>query len=941
LWLATPNHLVRFDGDQFEEFEQKEFAFNYKQRITLVVGGRDGTLWLPLDHGPVVRLGHGTVQSISNDVPDLVVETAIEDDEGDLWTSYRGGRLCRIRDGKVLNFSAKENFPENSGGCYLAKDNHGHVWIAKTGQVAIYRNGRFETVLPAQSAATRLTGARDNGMWMCSGRDFFKCDENGNLKKLGSLESEQPGSIVTTLIEDRGGAVWIGSSAGGLYRYDGSRIETIPTSYRDILSLLEDSQGNIWAGTAGGGLNRIQPRTIDLEDTDSGLPFEAVQSLCQDTQGTIWAVTQNGVLLKRRNGAWNTVTNNPGLHDEFVECVAADDDGGIWIGGRARIHHWHGGKFETWSTAEGLSSRIIHALLFSKGALWIGGSELEKMQNGRLKSIPLPPQARLVRAMAEDNTGNVWLGTANGFLMRMTNDEVCDETARVLGAPDSIRCLTATPDGSLWIGFATEGLGRWKGGKFFRCRAAQGLGDDTVSQILVDGRGWMWIGTDHGIFKIRQQELEAMADGKIARVQAIHCGRDEGLYSLQANFGFTPEALRTRDGELWMPMASGLACISPTRLPDRAETPPVLLKRVEMDERAIAVYGGVIPVGNVLDLDRPRTGPALPAGRHRLEFEFTALDFTSPENLQFRYQLKDVDKDWIDGKSRRDASYPGLAAGHYQFQVTARKQGGTWNSSVATFEFSIRPYFWETWWFRLAAMAVFTACVIATGRYVSLRRLQSRVQQLEQQAALEKERARIAKDIHDDLGGSLTHAALLLDLAVRDGNAPAKSEAHVRQAASAIRQVTEAVDEIVWAANPRNDTLADLNDYISLFAIQFLQAANIRCRMDCPRNFPHRTLSPEVRHSLFLLAKEALNNVVHHAHASEVRLQIVVTEEFLKINIRDNGNGFTEAAGRNGHSDGLRNMKQRMMELGGQFFVESKPKEGTTISAVYFWPQPK
>src|SRR5215469_3964275 len=235
LWLATPNHLVRFDGDQFEEFEQKEFAFNYKQRITLIIGGHDGTLWLPLDHGPVVRLSHGTAQSFSNDVPDLVVETAIEDDEGNLWISYRGGRLCRIRDGKVYNFSTKENFPENSGGCYLAKDNHGQVWIAKTGQVAIYRNGRFETVLPAQSAATRLAGARDGGMWMCSGRDFFKCDEKGNLKKLGSLESEQPGSIVTTLIEDRSGAVWIGSSASGLYRYDGARIESIPTSYRHIL----------------------------------------------------------------------------------------------------------------------------------------------------------------------------------------------------------------------------------------------------------------------------------------------------------------------------------------------------------------------------------------------------------------------------------------------------------------------------------------------------------------------------------------------------------------------------------------------------------------------------------------------------------------------------------------------------------------------------------
>ena len=124
------------------------------------------------------------------------------------------------------------------------------------------------------------------------------------------------------------------------------------------------------------------------------------------------------------------------------------------------------------------------------------------------------------------------------------------------------------------------------------------------------------------------------------------------------------------------------------------------------------------------------------------------------------------------------------------------------------------------------------------------------------------------------------------------------------------------------------NTVADLNDYISLFATQFLQAANIRCRIDCPKGLPDRTLSPEVRHSLFLIAKEALNNVVHHAGADEVRLEIVATDEGLKINIRDNGNGFNGEARGNGGSDGLRNMRQRMAELGGQFFVESAPNKG-------------
>ena len=238
--------------------------------------------------------------------------------------------------------------------------------------------------------------------------------------------------------------------------------------------------------------------------------------------------------------------------------------------------------------------------------------------------------------------------------------------------------------------------------------------DDAISQILPDGRGWFldW-SRPSGIFKVRKNELEALAEGRMRGIQAvIHYGRDEGLFSLQANFGFTPEALRTREGELWMPMGSGLACITPTRLVERPNAPAVLLKRVEMDDETVGMYGGVLPTGDVLNLSkRRRVRRCCPRGHHRLWFEFTALDFLEPENLQFRYRLTGVDKDWIDGKDRRDASYPGLAAGRYEFKVEARRGGDAWTSEVAAFAFSIRPFFWETWWFRLGALAVFTASI--------------------------------------------------------------------------------------------------------------------------------------------------------------------------------------------------------------------------------------
>jgi signal transduction histidine kinase len=374
-------------------------------------------------------------------------------------------------------------------------------------------------------------------------------------------------------------------------------------------------------------------------------------------------------------------------------------------------------------------------------------------------------------------------------------------------------------------------------------------------------------------------------------------------------------------------LRSALAEINPSRLPENLDPPPVLLKRVAMDDQTLGTYGGVMPVGNVLNLQTSRSAH-LPAGHHRLEFEFTALNLTTPENMQFRYKLVGVDDDWIDGKNQRSASYPGLAAGHYRFQVTARKNGGAWNPKLAIFEFSIQPFIWETWWFKIFALIIFTASVIAIGRYVSFRRLRRKLEMLEQQAALHKERARIARDIHDDIGGRLTEAELLIESVNR--TPPEKLNGQIQRISTTVRQVGESLDEIVWAVNPRHDTLPHLMDYISQYAIQFLQTAGIRCRVDFPDEFPQRTVPPETRHNLFLAVKEALNNVARHAQATEMWLRVSLAGNRLKIAVEDNGKGFINTL-ENFCADGLRNMHRRMEEIGGEFQIETNPGAGTRI----------
>ncbi len=361
----------------------------------------------------------------------------------------------------------------------------------------------------------------------------------------------------------------------------------------------------------------------------------------------------------------------------------------------------------------------------------------------------------------------------------------------------------------------------------------------------------------------------------------------------------------------------------------------MLLRRVADGDQIVAAYGGVVPVRDVVDLGSRSVELKLPPGRHRVEFDFTALSFSAPENVRFRYRLDGVDDGWIDGGTQRSARYSRLAAGHYLFAVQACNSRGVWNEDGASLAVVVEPFFWQRWWFRPAALAIFTALVFAIARYISFRLLRLKLQRLEQQAALDKERARIARDIHDDLGGRLTEVELLLESAMR--TPPQKLNGQIYRISATVRQAGESLDEIVWAVNPRHDTLPRLLDYLGQYAMEFLQTANIRCRVDFPDDPPSQAVPPEVRHNLFLSVKEALNNVGRHSQATELWLRVSLPKGELKIVIEDNGKGF-DGAPKDADDDGLRNMQRRMVEIGGRFEIETRPGAGTRISLTLPWP---
>ena len=954
MWLATANvlrGLARFDGVRFEEFPSTNFISPPDRGIVAITVTEDGGVRLATDRSSIVFLDRGRqrVYSTAQGLPNQTVYALLEDWDGVLWICYRDGSVSRIlADGTIQSVGAAEGLPEGPMICALASDSDGKQWFAKAGQLGVIREGRLETLLEIEMLPTRLAASRAGGVWVGCGMRLLHFDEGGRLEDFGELKPRRAGTEISGMVESQDGAVWLGTTFSGLYRHEDREFASIHTTHQEIIALAEDREGNIWVGTGGGGLNQVRPRAVQLHTVDHGLPFESVQSLAEDTNGVIWAVTQDGSLSRLIGDRWQPVPLSRDWAGDAT-CVRADPNGDLWISSRSKgLVRWRDGKDVSWGDPRQVRLPTIHTLLVAtNGDVWFGGDSpmsILRLRNGVIKEFALPGDIRVPRASAEDSAGNIWFGSSKGVLLRVEGERLVDETGSTTGEPQPIRCLTATRDGALWIGYAGAGVGLLKNGRYTSITAREGLYDDFISQIVTDDRGWMWFGATRGLFKVRRHELEGLATGRIEQVRSIHYGLADGLPSLQANFGNTPNALRSRDGRIFLSARTALAVVDVGRLRVNTTPPQVLLKRMIVGDRPVAEYGSVaLPrsptVRDMVDLAAHTNRMRVPPDHRRLEFQFTALSFVEPEKLAFRYRLEGVDDDWVltDGL-QRSAVYLRLPDGGYKFQVSACNSEGTWSDVAAEIAFVVTPFVWNTWWFRAGVVVVFTGIIIAIVRYVSFRRLRRQLRQLEEQAALHKERARIAKDIHDDLGANLTQISLIGELARQDQTAPEKVATHLEIISDTARRAVKSLDEIVWAVNPRNDTLAHFIDYTGQFALDYLRLAGLRCRLDLPEQPPARELSTDVRHNLFLVVKEAINNTVKHAHATELRLRISVTDEKLQMMIEDNGQGFDQSPAEDG-ADGLHNMRQRLDDIGGRCWIQGRPGAGAKVTVEYRWPE--
>jgi len=713
------------------------------------------------------------------------------------------------------------------------------------------------------------------------------------------LPDDQPTAVLT----DADGAVWVGT-LHGLYRWLAGQWQSLTARDGvvypvDVRCLAVDREGNVWAGT-GGGLIRLRHARVRVFRT--GLPWgsEVITALLAESPTNFWVAVAGGGLLagppdklqlQHVDGLPETAT---------ISALLRGRDGTLWVGTQgAGLWRCRDGQ-----RAEALPGPLgVCALLEDRrGRLWVSAWEGLWWWDGAgpLTFAPGTPR-NTTEELCEDSAGRVWVGYQSDGLLRFEADGQHKKFPC-----GSVRALLPDTAGNLWIG-TTAGLEWWHGTQQDRFTTANGLVDNAILQILEDAGGDLWLGTRCGLMRIKKTEFAMVAAGEKKFLAARVLGADAWMASEQCTGDLGTAAAQTADGRLWFPTMEGIAMVDPRALPVLPVSPPVYLEELHANNQTLPFHNGATL--------------RLPAGVRDMELRFTAPIFTMPERARFRYQLDGYDSQLSWSISERTVRYPHLPAGQYQFRVVARDRDGAW-SEPATATVIIPAFFWEMIWFRLGLLAAVIAVAGYGVRIIDRRRTASQLAEKERRYAIERERTRIARDLHDDIGAGLTEMALLSDLAKTEPGGEQLDQIFCRS-----RELAQSLDEIVWAINPRNDTLEGLLSFLAEFTQSFLSAAGIACRLDLPRDPPVLKLRPNLRHHICLAVKEILNNCVKHAGATEVQLRVEWLRQTLTVTIADNGGGLTGDTP--AHHDGLANIDARLREVAGTVRCTSAPGQGT------------
>ncbi|HMB92738.1 MAG TPA: two-component regulator propeller domain-containing protein [Rhodothermales bacterium] len=949
LWIGTSDGLNRYDGYDFTAYRHVpgDSTSLSNNTIKAVLGDQAGHLWVGTDDG-LHRLNRRTGQFVRYALrPDTTssrqaIFQLLEDHAGRLWVGSSDGlyryerqanrfvvyrheptNLHSLTDNNIWSLYEDRDhilwvgsihglhrydpktdhftrFPVPSTEHHIAihhKDASGHLWLSgQSGMTVFDPASRRFTVSPAVLAGQHIEAVlttRDSMHWIGTDNGLYRYNATPNTYHHLPIDPV-PGAYlqnrVKTLYKDRAGALWIGTFSG-LYRLDPhvkpfghlSHHPTDPNSLsgNTVMAILADANGAVWVGTLGAGLNRMD-RTTGMVTHYRHAPGQAhtlcndlIWSLYEDRRGWLWVGTDEGLCgfdpQTRRFTRYDLPLGATQTRQPPVNAIREDAAGHLWMA----------------------SNIGLYRLDPQTGALrWYDQPGDEHMTSSTF----------FVQSLHTDRAGGLWMGTFGGGLYRFDPATehftryplLHNEQEEIVS--EGIWAIHEDAEGALWLG-SDLGLTRLdpQTGATHHITQADGLPGSIVYALLEDVEGRFWLSTNHGLVRFAPHRA------------ATHSFRiydpGDGLKNTEFN---RRAAFKGSDGTFYFGGLNGLTWFHPATIQENPYVPPVAITRIETSNRDTTV---TINPHSLKEL-------VLSYRDYTVSFAFTALNFTNPTQNQYAYQLEGFDEQWIEVGSRRFASYTNIPPGTYTFRVRGSNDDGVWNEQGARLALTITPPFWQTWWFRLLLLAALVGLLAAGHRYRVARLIE-----------MERLRMRIAQDLHDDIGSGLSSIALASELAGRDPGLGDDKRRHFAIVTNKARQLANALTDIVWLVDPKQDQLDDLIEHMEESTRTML--VGLDYTFERPTAMPPHPIDPDIRRHVYLLYKEILHNIVKHARATKVNITLEKTGRDLMLIVADNGVGFEETAMQNGH--GLQNMKHRAAQMHGSLVYDGKPGTGTTV----------
>ncbi len=938
----------------------------------------DGLNFLPVDSG----IANGG----------LHVTALWSQPDGTMWIGDRRAGLLMWQGGHLAKAS-EPGLPETLSVTALVGDHMRRLWVGATNglfmawihqtdaqshQIQPFFSGKKVTALATGTHGSICVAIQGEGLYFWETNKFIQMDNQETRNELAHA---------TSILVDSFHRVWVGTESASVLCLDSGHWQTFHLSSGrmpgSVTSLAMSANGVLWAATEGPGLWQIKGRKVFPLPLVGELAPTQPTCLLADPDGRLWAGTESNLFCLRSKVVL-ALGQNDGLGYGPVHGMAEVTPGVIWVGKpRDGLYRWNGRTFGRLPVA-GLSpqdSQVSSILVTHEGFCWVSTTHALLVYKDSLAAADevwtLPHAPPGISALAEGPDDSLWMGTRSGGIYCLKKNQWTSPVN--LQVTNAIQALISQRDGTWWIGTAGAGLYEIQSGVKRRWDLSSGLPDETIEtlfldlkdrlwigtssrglvclagshmnvfgpqegippgpiyQIMEDADGRLWLGTGHGIYCVGIKDLDALKLGEKKQVSANHFGIAAGMTSESCVGGGFPSGLKDKTGALWFPTQQGVVVVNPSALPNGLSAPKPILDEVLVD--GISAWPGP---GDSPSQIPGRAGSSdslrVPAGPHRVDFHFTAVNFEASELMHFQYRLDPLDRDWVDAGNHRTAVYNYLPPGQYVFKLEVCNPEGSWTQAVVVMKLEQLRHYWQTWWFLAGAGLGVLVVVGAAVRLVVKGKMQRRLRMMEQERVLDLERTRIARDLHDEMGAKLCRISYLSEHARRIEMPNPDLGDQIASISEVSREVLHSLDEIVWAVNPQNDTLDHLASYIGQYAQEYFSMTGMECELDIPPVLDSHPLSSQARHHLFMATHEALTNILKHSKASRASIRIALESQTLRIQIHDNGCGFDLAKARamlessmlpNG--DGITNMSRRLKDIGGEAHIESKHGMGTMI----------